>query len=50
MATSAAKKRTPIARKPAKAKAAPEKIKVVRDSFSMPQEDYALIAKMKARA
>lgn len=57
MATSAAKKRAPVARKPAKAKAAPEKktaapkkIKVVRDSFSMPQEDYALIAKMKARA
>jgi len=57
MATSAAKKRALVARKPAKAKAAPEKkaatpkkIKVVRDSFSMPQEDYALLGKMKARA
>lgn len=57
MATLAAKKRAPVARKPAKAKTAPEKkaaapkkIKVVRDSFSMPQEDYALIGKMKERA
>jgi hypothetical protein len=62
MVTSAAKKAAPAARKPAatprktatakpaKKVAAPKKVKVVRDSFSMPQEDYALIAKLKEKA
>ncbi|OHC83795.1 MAG: hypothetical protein A3J87_01195 [Sideroxydans sp. RIFOXYB12_FULL_59_6] len=65
MVTSAVKKAAPVARKsttaatkpagkPAaktvKKVAAPKKIKVVRDSFSMPQEDYALIAKLKEKA
>jgi hypothetical protein len=52
-----------VARRPAAAKAAgkpaakavkkvaaPKKVKVVRDSFSMPQDDYALIAKLKEKA
>jgi len=38
------------AAKHAKKDAAPKKVKVVRDSFSMPQEDYALIAQLKERA
>ncbi len=70
MVTSASKKATPAARKPATAPgrtaiakpaarpatktakkvAAPKKVKVVRDSFSMPQDDYALIAKLKEKA
>lgn len=34
-----------------KAKAEPEvRIKLVRDSFTMPEEDYALVAELKARA
>jgi hypothetical protein len=58
-----AAKRTPIARKPAPAKTAvkPEKknkkvkktegkVKVVRDSFTMPQSDYDLIAALKEKA
>jgi len=56
-------RKTPVARKPAPAKAAvkPEKkqkkekkadskVKVVRDSFTMPQEDYELIAALKQKA
>jgi translation initiation factor IF-3 len=56
-------RKTPVARKPALAKAAfkPEKklkkekkaeskVKVVRDSFTMPQEDYELIAALKQKA
>lgn len=76
MVTSATKRATPAARKPAAARrapsttrrtaaenpaakpaakavkkiAAPKKVKVVRDSFSMPQDDYALIAKLKEKA
>ncbi|MFH2139821.1 MAG: hypothetical protein ABII63_03410 [Pseudomonadota bacterium] len=38
------------AAKPMKKVAAPKKVKVVRDSFSMPQDDYALIAKLKEKA
>lgn len=41
--------RAPAA-KPAKKVAAPKKVKVVRDSFSMPQEDFDLIAKLKEKA
>ncbi|MBU0689032.1 MAG: hypothetical protein KJ850_05780 [Gammaproteobacteria bacterium] len=41
--TAAAKPAAKPATKPAK------KVKVVRDSFSMPQDDYALIAKLKER-
>lgn len=37
------------AAKPAKKAAAPKKVKVIRDSFSMPQDDYALIAKLKEK-
>lgn len=56
-------KMTPVARKPAPAKTAvkPEKklkkekksgdkVKVVRDSFTMPQADYELIAVLKQKA
>lgn len=56
-------KKTPVARKPAPAKTAvkPEKkhkkdkkgenkVKVVRDSFTMPQADYELIAALKQKA
>ena len=56
-------KKTPAARKPASAKVAakPEKkqkkekkadnkVKVVRDSFTMPQTDYELIAVLKQKA
>ena len=65
MVTSAVKKAAPVARKsttaaakpaakPAaktvKKVAAPKKVKVVRDSFSMRQDDYALIAKLKEKA
>lgn len=59
MVTTATRKAAPAARKSTPAKpaakvpkkaAAPKKIKVVRDSFSMPQEDYALIAKLKEKA
>ncbi|MBU1214237.1 MAG: hypothetical protein KKF58_06415 [Gammaproteobacteria bacterium] len=66
MVTSESKKAVPVARKttarkpastaakPAakseKKSAAPKKVKVVRDSFSMPQDDYALIAKLKEKA
>jgi hypothetical protein len=42
----------PTAQPAAKAvkKVAAKKVKVVRDSFSMPQDDYALIAKLKEKA
>lgn len=55
MVTPAAKKSAATPHKPATAKpvkkvAAPRKVKVVRDSFSMPQDDYALIAKLKEKA
>lgn len=56
-------KKTPVARKPAPAKTAikPEKklkkekksgakVKVVRDSFTMPQADYELLAALKLKA
>jgi len=56
-------RKTPVARKPAPAKtsAKPEKkhkkekkadgkVKVVRDSFTMPQADYELIAVLKQKA
>ncbi len=43
-AKTASKPVVQAAAKPAK------KIKVVRDSFSMPQEDFALIAKLKEKA
>jgi hypothetical protein len=56
-------KKTPVARKPAATKVAvkPEKkpkkekkadgkVKVVRDSFTMPQADYELIAVLKQKA
>ena len=54
-------KKSPVARKPASAKVAakPEKkpkkkaeakVKVVRDSFTMPQSDYELIAELKQKA
>ena len=56
-------RKTPVARKPAPAKSAakPEKkhkkekkadgkVKVVRDSFTMPQADYELIAVLKQKA
>ncbi len=48
--TTTAKPASKPAAKPAKKVAAPKKMKVVRDSFSMPQDDYALIAKLKERA
>jgi hypothetical protein len=37
--------RTEVAQKPARTK----KIKLVRDSFTMPEDEYALIAKLKER-
>ena len=54
-------RKSPVARKPAAAKvvAKPEKkpkkkadakVKVVRDSFTMPQSDYELIAELKQKA
>jgi hypothetical protein len=53
-------KKTPVARKPAatkiaakpekKQKKADSKVKVVRDSFTMPQSDYELIAVLKQKA
>jgi hypothetical protein len=56
-------KRTPVVRKPAATKAvakpekkikkekkAVEKVKVVRDSFTMPQIDYELIGEIKQKA
>lgn len=42
--------RKTVAPKPSEKPAKKVKVKVVRDSFSMPQEDYALIAKLKERA
>ncbi len=33
-----------------KKKTAEKKVKVVRDSFTMPQDDYALIAELKEKA
>jgi hypothetical protein len=58
-----AARKTPAARKPAsvkvtakpvkkhkKEKKAEGKVKVVRDSFTMPQADYALIADLKQKA
>lgn len=33
-----------------KKKSAEQKVKVVRDSFTMPQSDYALIAELKEKA
>lgn len=56
MVTSATKKTAPATPKTAtpRVQAPPaklaKKVKVVRDSFSMPQQDYALIAKLKERA
>lgn len=56
MVTSATKKTAPAAPKTAtsRVQATPakptKKVKVVRDSFSMPQDDYALIAKLKEKA
>jgi hypothetical protein len=46
----AAKPASKPAAKTVKKVAAPKKVKVVRDSFSMPQDDYALIAKLKEKA
>lgn len=54
-------RKSPVVRKPAPAKVAakPEKklkkkadtkVKVVRDSFTMPQSDYELIAELKQKA
>jgi len=54
-------RKSPVVRKPASAKVAakPEKklkkkpdtkVKVVRDSFTMPQSDYELIAELKQKA
>ncbi|MFZ2162212.1 MAG: hypothetical protein WAW02_08350 [Sideroxyarcus sp.] len=56
-------RKTPVARKPAPAKAATKpakkhkkekkadgKVKVVRDSFTMPQADYDLISALKQKA
>lgn len=48
--TATAKPAAKPAAKPVKKAAAPKKVKVVRDSFSMPQDDYALIAKLKEKA
>lgn len=56
-----AARKSPVVRKPASAKVAakPEKklkkkaetkVKVVRDSFTMPQSDYELIAELKQKA
>jgi 4-alpha-glucanotransferase len=56
-----AARKTPVVRKPATPKVAakPEKkpkkkadtkVKVVRDSFTMPQSDYELIAELKQKA
>ncbi len=53
-------KKAPVPRKPATARATPEKrvkkekksdgkIKVIRDSFTMPQNDYDLIAEIKQK-
>ncbi len=53
MVSHATRKPATTPRKPTKnekSPAAEKKVKVVRDSFSMPQEDYALIAQLKARA
>jgi len=49
-ATTTAKPVIKPAAKSAKKVATPKKVKVVRDSFSMPQEDYALIALLKEKA
>jgi hypothetical protein len=38
------------ARKHKKEKKTDSKVKVVRDSFTMPQDDYALIAELKEKA
>jgi len=56
-------RKTPVARKPASAKVAAKtvkkpkkekkaenKVKVIRDSFTMPQTDYELIAVLKQKA
>ena len=48
--TATAKPATKPATKAVKKVAAPKKVKVVRDSFSMPQEDFDLIPKLKAKA
>jgi hypothetical protein len=58
MVTSATRKTAPAEHQPAakasakaeKKNTSPKKVKVVRDSFSMPQDDYALIAKLKEKA
>ena len=49
VAISVAKVATPTAKKPSVKKPA-EKIKVVRDTFNMPQADFALIASLKKTA
>lgn len=36
--------------RPAPEEVAPERIKLVRDSFTMPRDEFELIAKLKARA
>ena len=41
---------TKIEKKPKKEKKSEDKIKVVRDSFTMPQEDYELITTIKQKA
>ena len=48
--TATAKPAAKPAAKAVKKVAAPKKVKVMRDSFSMPQDDYALIAKLKEKA
>jgi hypothetical protein len=53
MVTRTTRKPATTPRKPVKSEKklpAEKKVKVVRDSFSIPQEDYALIAQLKARA
>ena len=49
VAKKSATKKAPAA-KPASGEAAKPRIKLVRDSFTMPQEDFDLVAAMKKRA
>jgi hypothetical protein len=49
LAKEPAKKTTPKAAKKSAKKAKPEKVKMERDSFTMPKEEYAQITLMKAR-
>ncbi len=48
--STAAKATAKPAKKHKKEKEADGKMKVVRDSFTMPQDDYALIAELKVKA